>query len=87
MSEENKIPPTGVRWPVIKIRLDMDEEQMDKLAERVAKRLAKTPPAATEGVREAFIPCPTCGRPVMPTDNYCGRCGGPVAVIRSSLRK
>lgn len=87
MTAENKNPSTGVKGPVITVRLDADK--MVKLANMVAKRMEekKTPPAATEGVREVFVKCPTCGRPVLSTDNYCGRCGGPVAVLSSSLRK
>ena len=85
MTNENKNPSTGVKGPVITVRLDAD--QMVKLANMVAKRMEekKTPPAATEGVREVFVKCPTCGRPVLSTDNYCGRCGGPVKDIQKGL--
>ena len=49
MTNENKNPSTGVKGPVITVRLDAD--QMVKLANMVAKRMneKKNPSAATEG--------------------------------------
>ncbi len=55
-----------------------DDAAADAEIEAAVARLrqgASSPAAPADGVRRAGAVCPACGRPVLPDDRFCAKCG------------